>query len=40
MAKIDVSIVIPLLDEEKNIPVLCPELKKVMNTLNKNYEIF
>ena len=39
MAKTDISIVIPVLDEEENIPVLYSELKKVMDALNKNYEI-
>ena len=39
MAKTEASIVIPVLNEEKNIPILYPELKKVMDALNKNYEI-
>ncbi|ODS35026.1 glycosyl transferase [Candidatus Altiarchaeales archaeon WOR_SM1_SCG] len=39
MAKTEVSIVIPVLNEEKNIPILYLELKKVMDALDKNYEI-
>lgn len=39
MVKTDISIVIPVRNEAKNIPVLYSELKKVMDNLNKDYEI-
>jgi len=38
-SKIEYSIVIPVIDEEKNVAVLDKEIKDVMNKLSKNYEI-
>jgi glycosyltransferase involved in cell wall biosynthesis len=36
---IDVSIVVPVYNEEQNIPILFSELEKVLKTINKNVEI-
>ena len=35
----DISIVIPVFDEEKNIGLLYPKIKQVLDNLGKNYEI-
>jgi len=37
--KRDISVVIPIFNEEKNIKLLYPELKQVLDSLKKNYEI-
>jgi glycosyltransferase involved in cell wall biosynthesis len=37
--KVDVSVVIPLLNEEENIPVLYERLKKVMDKLDRKSEV-
>lgn len=37
--KVDISLVIPVYNEEKNIPVLYEAIKPVMESLNKSYEI-
>jgi len=39
MAKIDLSIVVPLYNESENIPILYAEIKNVMRKLNKKYEV-
>jgi len=36
--EIEISIVVPVYDEEKNIPLLYEKILKVMNGLNKSYE--
>jgi len=35
----DISIIIPVFNEEKNIPLLCTRLCQLMESLNKEYEI-
>ena len=35
----DISIIIPVYNEEKNVTLLHKELKQVLSTLTKNYEI-
>ncbi|WP_456401625.1 glycosyltransferase family 2 protein [Persephonella sp.] len=37
--KIDISVVIPIYDEEENLPLLYEKLKKVLESLGKEYEI-
>ncbi|ACO03050.1 MAG TPA: glycosyltransferase [Persephonella sp.] len=37
--KIDISVVIPIFDEEENLPLLYEKLKKVLDSLGKEYEI-
>ncbi len=37
--KLDISLVIPVYNEEKNIPLLYKEIKPVMESLGRNYEI-
>ena len=37
---IDISIVIPLFNEEESLPELCAWIEKVMNTNNYSYEVF
>ena len=36
---IDLSVVIPIFNEEENIPKLIDALNKVLKTLNKSYEV-
>lgn len=36
---IKVSIVVPIFNEEENVPILCEKLNEVMPTLNRSYEI-
>ena len=36
----DISIVIPLLNEEESLPELCSWIEKVMNKNNYSYEVF
>ncbi len=35
----DISVIIPVYDEESNVPLLYPKLKNVLDKLGKNYEI-
>ncbi len=37
--KVELSIVIPIYNEEENLPILYEKLKKVLDTLGKSYEI-
>jgi len=39
MEKVDLSVVIPIYNEEENLPILYEKLKKVLEKLNKSYEI-
>lgn len=39
MARIDLSIVVPLYNESENIPILYTEIKNAMRKLNKKYEV-
>lgn len=39
MEKMDISVIIPLKNEEKNLPFLLQELEHVMNALQKNWEL-
>ena len=36
----DISIVIPLFNEEESLPELCSWIEKVMNKHNYSYEVF
>jgi glycosyltransferase involved in cell wall biosynthesis len=38
-SKLDVSVVIPLLNEEQNIPILYDELRQTLNSINVEYEL-
>jgi dolichol-phosphate mannosyltransferase len=37
--KIDISIVVPVYNEEENLPILIPHLSKVLDPLGKSYEM-
>jgi glycosyltransferase involved in cell wall biosynthesis len=37
--KIDISVVVPVYNEEKNLPILIPQLAEVLNRLRKAYEM-
>ncbi|WP_457640848.1 glycosyltransferase family 2 protein [Persephonella sp.] len=37
--KVDISVVIPIFDEEENLPILYEKLKKILDNLGKEYEI-
>lgn len=37
--KVEISVVIPIYNEEENLPILYEKLKKVLDTLGKEYEI-
>lgn len=39
MKKVDLSVVIPIYNEEENLPILYERLKKVLKGLDKSYEI-
>ncbi len=39
MERIDLSVVIPIYNEEENLPILYEKLKKVLEEINKSYEI-
>ena len=36
----DISIIIPLLNEEESLPELCSWIEKVMNENNFSYEVY
>ncbi|RPJ06117.1 MAG: glycosyltransferase, partial [Deltaproteobacteria bacterium] len=37
--KIDISVVVPVYNEEENLPILIPHLSKVLDSLEKSYEM-
>lgn len=39
MSMIEVSVVIPVYNEEENVPLLCEELNRVLPTLKRTYEV-
>ena len=39
MEKVELSVVIPIYNEEENLPILYDKLKKVLDSLGKSYEI-
>jgi glycosyltransferase involved in cell wall biosynthesis len=36
---LDISVIVPVYDEEKNVPLLYPKLKEALDALGKSYEI-
>ena len=37
--KIDISVIVPLFDEEGNVPLLCERLFRVLDGLSSSFEV-